>query len=279
MVLGLATLAAATPAQAQDMFRQLELIHGGRLGVAFLDTQTGQRFGHRAGERFAMCSTFKFLLVSLVLSRIDHEQERLDRRIIFTGQDLVQYSPITGSHVGAPGMSIAELCDAAVTLSDNSAANLLLANVGGPPAVTEFARSLGDTLTRLDRTELELNDVEPGDPRDTTTPEAMLENLRKIVLGDALQPASRDRITGWLIANKTGGNRLRAGLPRDWRVGDKTGTGRDRHNAVNDIAVIWPPRRAPLIVTTYYYGSTDAPERREAVLAKVGAYFAELLTK
>jgi beta-lactamase class A len=276
VLLGLASLTATTHARAQDFLSELERRHGGRLGVAFLDTQTNRQINHRASERFAMCSTFKFLLASLVLSRIDHGQEQRNRRIIFTKRLLVDYSPITETHLGAPGMSIEELCEAAVTLSDNTAANLLLASVGGPPAVTSFARSLGDTMTRLDRTELDLNDVGPGDPRDTTTPDSMLANLQKILLGNALSPASRARITAWMIASKTGGNRLRAGLPPGWRVADKTGTGRDTHNAVNDIAVIWLPHRAPLIVTAYYYGSEESLERREAVLAKAASFISSL---
>jgi beta-lactamase class A len=159
-----------------------------------------------------------------------------------------------------------------MTYSDNTAANLLLASVGGPAAITAYARLLGDRVTRLDRIELEMNEVGPGDPRDTTSPDAMLENVRNIVLGNALSLASRERMIAWLLANTTGDDRLRAGVPKLWRVGDKTGTGPAINNAVNDIAVIWPPHRAPLIVTAYYAFSSAPPAARERVLAKVAAF-------
>lgn len=179
----------ARPAVAADVrarLADLESKRGGRLGVAALDLATGRRIAYRSDERFALCSTFKFLAVALVLARVDRREERLERRITFTKQDLVEYSPVTKDRVGATGMTVAELCDAAITLSDNTAGNLLLAGFGGPPALTAYARSLGDAVTRLDRIETDLNEATPGDPRDTTTPAAMAENLRRLVVGDAL---------------------------------------------------------------------------------------------
>lgn len=255
----------------------LERRHGGQLGVAILDTVGGRRINHRGEERFPMCSTFKWLAAALVLARVDRGEERLDRRVGFDAKDLVSYSPVTEKHAGAPGMTVAELCDAAVTLSDNTAGNLLLASFGGPAALTAFARSIGDTRTRLDRIEPELNEALPGDPRDTTTPAAMLGDLRELLLGDTLSPASRAQLTAWLVANKTGDARLRAGVPADWRAGDKTGTSNSR-GATNDVAILWPPGRGPLLVAAYYIDAVAAtPEQRSAVLADVGRIVAGLV--
>ncbi len=246
----------------------LEAVHGGRLGVAVLDTGRRTRIEHRADERFPLCSTFKFLAAALVLARIDRGEETLDRRIVYTEAELVPYSPVTEQFAGVEGMTLADLCAAALTRSDNTAGNLLLASFGGPAVLTAYARELGDSVTRLDRIEPALNEAAPGDPRDTTTPAAMLANLEKIVLGDALSPSSRERMTAWLLANTTGNARLRAGLPPDWRIGDKTGS--STNGVANDIAVLWPPDRPPLVIAAYYLaGSPSALEARDAVLADV----------
>lgn len=257
----------------QDQLAALERRHGGRLGVSVMDIESGQRAGHRADERFPMCSTFKFLAAAQVLARVDRGEERLDRRIAFGRGDLVAYSPVTERHADE-GMTLAELCHAAVTVSDNTAGNLLLASFGGPAGLTAFARSLGDEATRLDRIETELNEAIPGDPRDTTTPAAMLDDMRVLLLGDALSPASRAQLSEWLIATTTGGQRLRAGLPADWRVGDKTGT--SNNGVTNDIAIAWPPGRAPLLVAGYFAESSIPQEQRNAVLAEVGRIAAGL---
>ena len=256
-------------AWAEDSaFRALERRHGGRLGVAVLDTGSGRRMAHRPEERFAMASTFKFLAAAFVLARCDKGEERLQRRIAFAQQDLVTYSPITEKHIGEGGMAMAELCEAAVTLSDNTAANLLLASFGGPAGLTAYVRSLGDDTTRLDRIETALNEATPGDPRDTTTPAAMLGTMQKLLVGKALSRASREQLTAWLVANKTGDQRLRAGVPQGWRVGDKTGTG--ENGAANDVAVVWPANGAPLVVSAYFAEAQMSPEGRNAVLAEVG---------
>jgi beta-lactamase class A len=274
-LLSLSTLArAGRDAGAESRLAALEAKSGGRLGVAVLDLASGGRIGYRAGERFAMCSTFKFLAAALVLARVDRHEERLDRRIAFADQDLVPGSPVTKDHVGT-GMTLAELCAAAITRSDNTAANLMLASFGGPAGLTAFARSLGDPTTRLDRIEPALNEASPGDPRDTTTPQAMLENLHKLVLGNALAKPSRAQLSAWLVANTTGDPRLRAGFPKGWRVGDKTGTG--GHGATNDIAVIWRPGGAPVIVSAYFAQSPIADDERNAVLADVGRIVAAKL--
>ena len=259
-----------------DQLAALERRHGGRLGVAILDTATGRRINHRGEERFAMCSTFKWLLAAQVLARVDRGEESLDRRIVVTDADIVSHSPVTEQHLGEPGMTVDALCEAAVTRSDNAAANLLLASGGGPEGFTAFARSIGDTWTRLDRIETALNSATPGDPRDTTTPAAMLRDLQAVLLGDVLTPASRERLVGWLVGNRTGDARLRAGLPDAWRVGDKTGSG--GHAVHNDVGIAWPPGHAPLLVAAYYAEAEDTTRaQRDAVLADVGRVVAGLV--
>lgn len=262
------SLSAAFSEAASGRLAALERKKGGRLGVAFIDVRSGSHLGHRADERFPMCSTFKLLAAARVLERVDRREERLDRRVTFSRDDLVTYSPVTGERTGAPGMTIDALCDAAMTVSDNTAANLLLASFGGPPALTAFVRSLGDTVTRLDRIEPELNEATPGDPRDTTTPGAAAENVRRLVLGTTLSADSRERLTRWLLANQTGDARLRAGFPAGWRVGDKTGSG--EHGTTNDVAVAWRTDGSPIIVAAYYTESTLDGAGRNAVLAEVG---------
>ena len=214
----------------------LERRHGGRLGVAVLDSAGASVTAHRGDERFALCSTFKFLAAALVLARVDRRQESLTRRTVYARDYLVPHSPVTEKHAGESGLTVGEICEAAMTLSDNTAGNLLLDSFGGPAELTGYARSLGDSVTRLDRREPDLNEAKPGDPRDTTSPAAMIEVLRKTVLGTALSTSSREQLTAWLVANQTGDRRLRAGVPKGWRVGDKTGSG--ANNATNDIAVI-----------------------------------------
>ncbi len=267
MLGGLPALAQEREDKVREALFALDRKHGGRLGVAILDSGTGRIVAHRGEERFAMCSTFKFVAAAFALARVDRGEEELERRVSYSKADLITYSPVTEKHV-EKGLTVAELCDAAVTLSDNTAGNLLLDSFGGPKGLTDYMRSLGDEASRLDRREPELNEARTGDPRDTTTPVAMAGVLRQIVLGGALSPASRQQLTAWLVANKTGDKRLRAGVPKGWRIGEKTGTG--NNNATNDIGVIWPPRRAPLVVTAYYAEASAAFPEREAVLAEVG---------
>ena len=245
----------------------LERRHGVRLGVAVLDTANGRLRWHRGDERFPLCSTFKFLAAALVLARVDRKEESLDRRIMYGKADLVTYSPITENYAGE-GMTVGALCEAAVTLSDNTAGNLLLDSFGGPAGLTAYMRSLGDDVTRLDRRETALNEAAPGDPRDTTTPVAMAAALQKTVLGTALSPMSRTQLVDWLVATKTGDKRLRAGVPKGWRVGNKTGSG--GNNATNDVGVFWPSDRAPIVVAAYYVGADAPDDQRSAVLAEVG---------
>lgn len=235
-----------TPAAAPGPpFAQLEHRFDARLGVYALDTGSGREVAHRADERFAMTSTFKTIAAAAVLDRTP--PAHLDDRVHFTAADLVEFSRVTERHV-ADGLTIRELCDAAIRFSDNTAGNLLLDDLGGPGEITAFARALGDPVTRLDRREPALNSAVPGDERDTTSPRAVAGLYRELVLGERLDAADRALLTGWLVGNTTGGGRIRAGLPAGWRVGDKTGGG--SHGSVNDVAVAWPPDRAPIVLAT-----------------------------
>lgn len=259
---------------AQAKLNRIEAESGGRLGVCILDTASGRRIVHRADERFPMCSTFKLLAAAMVLKRIDDGQERLDRPIAIERAAILPHSPLTEPKVGAT-MTMGTLCEATVTQSDNAAANLMLASFGGPAALTAYVRSLGDKATRLDRNEPLLNEAIAGDPRDTTTPSAMLASVQKLVLGNALRPASRAQLRDWLIANKTGGQKIRAGLPAGWQVGDKTGGGAFGTN--NDVAIVWPPGRPPVLVTTYLTQTKAPLAQRDAALAEVAALIPEFI--
>ncbi|MGI4777250.1 MAG: class A beta-lactamase [Janthinobacterium lividum] len=264
--------ATARSAGKDDALQRLEAASGGRLGVFMLDTGTGRSRDYRADERFPMCSTFKFLAAAFMLQRADDGLEELMRAVpVPPKAELVPYSPVTGPSAGTT-MAMAQLCEAAVTVSDNTAANLMLASFGGPAGLTGFARALGDRFTRLDRNEPTLNDATPGDDRDTTTPSAMVGLMKKLLVDRTLETSSRNQLQAWLVANTTGGRQLRAGLPSGWRVGDKTGAG--ANGTGNDIAIVWPPGvgAAPLLVAAFLTGSTTTSvEQRQATLAAVGA--------
>ncbi len=248
------------------VLEQLERTNGGRLGVAVVDTGTGEHADYRGHERFPLCSTFKFLLAAAILYRLDRHEETPERAIGIP-KTLLGHSPLTQPHAGAT-MTVAALCHAIVTQSDNTAANLLLETVGGPRGVTTFARLMGDHLTRLDRTEPTLNEALEGDPRDTTSPLAMAGNLNTVLLGPALSPASRQQLTQWMIGCETGLDQLRATLPPDWRAADKTGT--NGTHTSNDIAVFWPPAGRALIVTAYITHCRGPQTKRDALLAEIG---------
>lgn len=245
---------------------------GGRLGLTALDTGSGHRIDHRSLERFALASTFKWILAANVLHSIDGGHLQLDSFVRYTRADLLPHSPITEAHVRAGGLPIATLCEAAVTQSDNCAANLLLVAVNGPAGLTAFLRANGDGVTRLDRTEMGLNENAQGDPRDTTTMDSMVTTMRALLLGDVLSAASRERLIGWLVACETGRDRLRAGLPQSWRVGDKTGTG--ARGAVNDLAIAYPPNRAPILISCYMSETTASTEACAGAQAEIGSLVA-----
>lgn len=281
--------ALALPAKAEEGIKEsaegdddiqrrlaaLEKRTGGRLGVSVLDTETSISFGYRGSGAFPMCSTFKALAAGFVLARADKGEESLDRRVTYGKDKLVDYSPISEKHAGADGMTVAELCEAAVTVSDNTAGNLLLESFGGPAGLTDWLRSIGDGTTRLDRTEPTLNEGRKGDPRDTTTPEAMLDTLGNLTLGSVLAEASCDRLIAWLVASTTGGERLRAGLPAEWKVGDKTGTG--PNGSLGDIAVIWPPDRGPIVAAVYIAEAAAPVKELNPVFAEVGRMIVEMV--
>jgi beta-lactamase class A len=267
------TWAASGRDDLQNELRDIEKAVRGRLGVHIIDTASGREHGWREDERFLMLSSFKLLASALVLARVDRGEESLERRIRYRQQDLISWSPVTERHVGGDGLSLAQLCEATITTSDNTAANLILSSYGGPAAVTAFARQLGDSVTRLDRYEPELNRRGVGEPLDTTTPRAMARTVRALLLEDALNPVSRDQLLQWLLANTTGGKRLRAGVPSSWRVGEKTGT---TDTDSNDIGIAMPPQRAPVIVTAYLAESPVDGPGRDAALASVGRLLASL---
>lgn len=273
---GLFTLLAppwawADTAALDAAVRELEVQSQGRLGVHAIDGGSGREWGYRSDERFLMLSSFKTLIGALVLARSDDGMAPLTKRVRYAKADLVSWSPVTEKHVGGEGLSLAELCEATITTSDNTAANLILAEVGGPAALTAFLRRIGDGVTRLDRTEPALNTAVPGQDHDTTTPRAMARTLRTLLLGEVLSPASRAQLAAWLKANTTGGQRLRAGVPEGWAIGEKTGTA---GQSANDAGIVWPPGRAPLLVSAYLADSPATPAVREQTLAGVGRLLA-----
>ncbi len=278
-ILAAAPALMAWPALAEDAPEALtayERESGGRIGVYAENLKSGARFNWRADERFVMCSTFKASLAALVLSRVDKGQERLERIIPYGEKDLQEYAPMARASLAKGGLSVEAMCKAAVELSDNTCANLLLETVGGPAGLTAFWRAIGDPVSRLDHNEPLLNRSPPGDPHDTTTPRAMAGVLRRVILGDALKPASRERLTGWMIDCQTGANRLRAGLPKVWRIGDKTGNnGKD---ACGDIAVAWPRSDTPVLMAVYVQGGHPAPASVDRVFAEAGRLMARRLS-
>lgn len=257
-------LLSARRALAADPLAALERDGDLRLGVAALDTASGRVFSHRGDERFTFCSTFKALLVGAVLKRSMGESGMLGRHVAYGAADLVPYSPVTEGQAGK-GMKVAELCAATLRTSDNTAANLLLREFGGPAAVTAFARRLGDETFRLDRIEPELNEPVPGDLRDTTTPVAMVRSLGRMVLGDVLGNPERGRLVAWMQSSITGANRIRAGIPAKWALAGKTGSG--PYGIANDVAVVWPPGRAPLVLAVFTMRPVRDAARREDVVA------------
>lgn len=249
-------------------FEQLERTHGITLGLYALDTGSGRHLAYRADQRFALCSTFKVMLAGAVLHLSQEKPGLLAQRIRFDAKTLVVYSPITEQHVDA-GMTVADLCAAALQHSDNTAANLLLDVLGGPAALTAFARRQGDDVFRLDRNEPSLNSALPDDPRDTSTPRAMATSLQRLALGDGLHGPAQQQLQTWLKGNTTGAKRIRAGVPGNWTVGDKTGSG--DYGVANDVAVIWPPNRAPRVLTLYTRAAEAKSPWREAALAEATA--------
>lgn len=230
------------PPDLSHQFDQLERRYEGRLGVYVPEPV----IAYRADERFAFCSTFKAPLAAAVLHQypLDH----LDKLVGYRRSDIDSVSPVTEQHVDT-GMTVGQLCDAAVRYSDGTAANLLLAEVGGPAGFTTYLRTLGDNVSRLDQPEPQLNRDAPDDPRDTTTPHTIALVFQQLLLGDALPADKRALLVDWMTRNTTGGKRIRAAFPPDWKVADKTGSG--DYGRTNDVAVVWSPSGAPHVIAIY----------------------------
>lgn len=260
-----------------DAFADYERASGGRIGVYAQNVRTGAQLAWRADERFVMCSTFKASLAACVLARADRGEDSLADRVAFGPRDLQPYAPVARQNLARGEMSVAELCKGAVELSDNTCANLLLARIGGPAAMTRFwRRACGDAVTRLDHNEPMLNRSPPGDLHDTTTPRAMAGDVRRLLLGNVLSPGARAQLTDWMISCQTGADRLRAGLPPHWRIGDKTGNnGKD---AAGDLAIAWPRPDTPLVVCAYVQGGHPTPQQIATVFAAAGRAAAALAT-
>lgn len=267
--------AAASENEVLEAVRSAEARLKARVGVAIYDTASGENWLYQADDRFPMASTFKVLACAALLAKTDAGTESLDRKVKVARSDLVTYAPVTEKLVGQEA-SLGTLCAATMRTSDNTAANIVLDALGGPEAVTAFMRSIGDDVTKLDRREPDLNEARPGDLRDTTSPAAMATSLRRLVEGTALSPASRDQLIEWLAGNEVGGPLLRAGIPQDWRIGDRTGAGGYGTRGV--VAVIWPPDRAPLFAAIYITGTGSPMEDRNRAIAGIGKALANTVS-
>jgi len=255
--------ALAAEGEARQRLEAIRTRIEGRLAVHVLDTHTGQRIRFDDDSRFATASTFKMLLAAAVLKRVDSGELNLAQPVAYGEKDMLKVtSPVTAQHVGKGALPLQDLCAAIVEVSDNTAANLLMNLIGGPQGVTKFARALGDEVTRIDRMEPELNSNLPGDPRDTTSARAMVDNMQKLFTGNVLSRPSADLLTTWMVNATPGLARIRAGIPKAWKAGDKAGTG--ANGAVNDLAILWPPGRKPLLVAIYM---SDSPRSWGALIA------------
>nr|ANG14930.1 beta-lactamase TEM-1 variant [synthetic construct] len=242
---------------------------GARVGYIELDLNSGKILeSFRPEERFPMMSTFKVLLCGAVLSRVDAGQEQLGRRIHYSQNDLAEYSPVTEKHL-TDGMTVRELCSAAITMSDNTAANLLLTTIGGPKELTAFLHNMGDHVTRLDRWEPELNEAIPNDERDTTMPAAMATTLRRLLTGELLTLASRQQLIDWMEADRVAGPLLRSALPAGWFIADKSGAGERGSRGI--IAALGPDGKPSRIVVIYTTGSQATMDERNRQIAEIGA--------
>ncbi|MFP3390184.1 class A beta-lactamase [Brevibacillus sp. SIMBA_040] len=263
-----------TEGTLDQQFKQLEKDFGARLGVYALDTGTGLTIRYRADERFAYASTSKALAVGAVLAQSPAEE--LDKRITYTSEDLVTYSPITKEHV-EKGMTIRELCEAAVRYSDNTAANLLFKELGGPEGFAKVLKEIGDDVTTPVRIEPDLNEATPGDIRDTSTPKALATSLQAFTLGEVLPADKRSILINWMKENTTGDELIRAGAPTGWVVGDKSGAG--SFGTRNDIAVVWPPDRAPIVIAILSSRDTKDAKFDNALIAQAAKIVLDSLSK
>lgn len=268
---------AAAQENLSDTLKTIEERLDARLGAAVLDDETGRSWQYNADQRFPMMSTFKTLACAALLFQVDAGQEQLERVVTFDESDLVDYSPITENRTGPDGMTLGELCEATMSVSDNSAANFVLDAIGGQKKFNAFVRSIGDEFTRLDRRETELNAATPGDKRDTTTPHAMLMTLRALTLDSTLSRESRAQLTDWLSGNLVSAALFRAGVPGDWKVGDRTGAGGYGSRAI--AAIMWPPGRSPVFATVYITETESSFDERNAAIAEIGRAIAAAVTE
>ncbi|QIL83836.1 class A beta-lactamase [Diaphorobacter sp. HDW4A] len=257
----------------QQRLKVLEARSGGRLGLSVQVLGGQNSIGYREDEMFPMCSTFKLLLAARILQLSQLGEFPLEQSLLYEKKELVAYSPETEKHADVDGMTIRALCEAAVVLSDNTAANLLLNLQGGPAGLTRWLRTnVGDMRTRLDRIETDLNTAIAGDPRDTTTPRAMGKTALALLTDKTglLTPGSQKQLRDWLLASRTGDKRLRTGMPSDWKIGGKTGSG--DNGTANEVSIVWSAQgMAPMIVSAYLTGAMKVEsEGRDAILAEVG---------
>lgn len=281
VVTGLPLLVAAPALAAPNRFARLgpvlariEHDAGGPIGLALIDTADGTRFAHRANQRFPLCSTFKLLLAARLLAGAEAGLWRMDDRLPITRADMLNNAPFSETRIGGSA-SLLEMAEAMCVLSDNPAANLCLARIGGPAALTSWLRAIGDRVTRLDRQEPEMNNEVPDDPRDTTTPEAMLATCRRLVTGQVLSPDNRARLAGWMAASRTADTMIRAGLPAGWREANKTGSGED--HARNIVSIITPPGRPPIWLAAYLFAARSSLAERNRHFPAIGRAIAESL--
>lgn len=258
--------ASVSEASTENLIKNVEKQISGRIGLFAIDIKSGRTIGYRSNERFLMCSTFKAVLCAQILHNIDLKNESLDRVIRYSQVDVLSYAPITSRPENKYAMKVGDLCAAALQYSDNTAANLLLKIQGGPSGLTNYLRSIGDTMTSLDRIEPDLN-TQSGN-FDTTTPKAMALTLKKLLIENKLSQTSRDQLKTWLLKNETGIHRLKAGLPTGWTIADKTGTG--DNGITNDIGVIYRADGSPIVVAAYVNGSSQTREKLETTLAELG---------
>lgn len=275
---GTFSLHSTVVAQTDPIVARIVQVEGrlnARLGFAALDLNSGRKWEYHSDQRFPLCSTFKVVAAAAYLKKVDDGSDSLSRRVTLKESDLVAYSPLTETRIGEDGLSMAEICEAALTLSDNTAGNTILAAIGGPEGLTQFARQLGDQKFRLDRWETDLNEAKVGDDRDTTTPGAMLETIEKLLFGDVLSEGSKQQLRAWMIDNQTGDAKLRAGLPTTWTIGDKTGGG--NNGSMADVAFALQPNGAPLLVAVYMTETKASFDERNAGIADIARALADSL--
>lgn len=272
------SLSAHAAFDQQTLQKKIEMLEnksGGKLGLTIVDTSDGTTYSWRGDEKFPLCSTSKVMVVAAILKKSESDTNLLAKKITINKSDMVNYNPITSKYIDS-SMTITELSKAALQYSDNAAMNKLLSYLGGPRYATQFARTIGDKAYRLDRNEPGLNTAIPGDSRDTTTPSAMAETLNKLILGTALKKEQKAKLTEWMKGNTTGLNSIKAGLPAEWTVADKTGSG--DYGTTNDVAVIWPKNHAPVILTTYFTQPEKDASARKDVLASAAKLIAEAIS-